>query len=116
MRALTDDALRATTTVEVIQEFAHMRARRTGRGEAAHLAEQFQILLSPLVEMTGADLASGLEIWQSTPRLGAFDAVLAAVALHRPTALVSADQAFALVDDLDHIPLDDTTMSRLRAD
>lgn len=116
MRALTDDALRATTTVEVVQEFAHVRARRSGRAEAAHLAEQFQMLLSPLVEVSAADLVSGLRIWQTVPRLGAFDAVLAAAARHHSMPLVSADQAFATVEELAHIPLDGITMTRLHTD
>ncbi|MDR0592518.1 MAG: type II toxin-antitoxin system VapC family toxin [Bifidobacteriaceae bacterium] len=95
----------ATTTVEVLQEFTHVRSRRRSRQDAADLAEHYAALLSPLVEVGAADLAAGLQIYRSAPDLGCFDAVLAAVALRRDhiTALVSADQAFAAVPGLRHI-------------
>jgi uncharacterized protein len=44
--------LAATTTVEVIQEFAHVRARRRGRLDARALALEFVHLLSPLIQPT----------------------------------------------------------------
>ncbi len=114
--ALGRDAFRATTTVEVLQEFAYVRARRSGRDEATGLAELFQTLLSPLTVASETDLASGLKIWQATPPLGAFDAVLAATARAHTASLLSADRAFSLVPGLDHVLLDDTSVSRLGAD
>jgi len=48
-----------------------------------------------------ADLDAGLSLFQQHPELGAFNAVLAAVALaHGADALVSADGVFASVPDL----------------
>ena len=90
--AIGDGLVAATTTVEVVQEFAHVRARRRGRDDAAALAERFADLLSPLVAVDRDDL-------------GAFDAVLAAVVRHRGhlTAVVSANRAFRGIPGLVHL-------------
>jgi len=92
----------ATTTVEVIQEFVHVRARRRGRDDAHDVGEQFIDLLSPLISPDAADLRRGLALFRSIRDLDAFDAVLAAVVLRRDhlTALASADRAFAAVTGL----------------
>lgn len=94
--------LAATTTVEVIQEFAHVRARRRSRADARAAAMHFVDLLSPLVEPGGDDLISGLALFERHPSLGAFDGVLAATVLNRGqlTGLMSADRAFADVEGL----------------
>jgi PIN domain len=60
----------------------------------------YSFALSPIVT-TAADLDAGLSLFEHHPELGAFDAVLAAVALaHGADALVSADGAFASVPEL----------------
>ena len=101
--------LAATTTVEVIQEFAHVRARRRGRADAATLAGQFATLLAPLVVIDADDLRAGLDLWSTAEGIGAFDAVLAAAVLRRPhvTSLVSADAGFADVVGLRHLTPED---------
>ena len=92
-----------TTTVEVIQEFAHIRARRFPRREAAATARNFARILSPLLAVDSAVLERGLTLFERHP-LGAFDAVLAAAALgHEADVLVSADSAFASVPRLRHV-------------
>lgn len=92
---------RASTTPEVIQEFAHIYARRRSRREAASLGQRYVGLLSPLLIVEGADLTEGLRIFERHPGLGAFDAVLAAVALGRKAeALVSADRGLAGIKGL----------------
>lgn len=94
----------ATSTPEVIQEFAHARARRYGRSEAVALAREFAGLLSPLLVEQEEHLRPGLALYERHPGLGAFDAVLASVALaHGARALVSADRAFAGIDGLNHV-------------
>lgn len=99
--------LRATTTVEVVQEFVHVRSRRRSRGDAADLGRRFATLLAPLISAGPRELDAGLELFETTERLGAFDAVLAASAMaHGATALVSADAAFAGVRGVTLIPLD----------
>jgi uncharacterized protein len=109
-RALVDaigtGIVTATTTVEAIQEFAHVRARRRDRRDAAALGRAYAGLLSPLLELGEDDLRSGLRLFERHDRVGAFDAVLAAAVLRRElTALVSADRSFAAVRRLPFVDL-----------
>jgi predicted nucleic acid-binding protein len=101
--AIADGQLAATTTVEVIQEFTHVRAKRRGRTDATGLANDYAELLTPLLTATAADLRAGLELFRRIDRLGAFDAVLAAATLGSPATLVSADTAFAGIPELTHV-------------
>jgi predicted nucleic acid-binding protein len=102
--AIERGAVAATTTAEVIQEFAHVRARRRDRPEAAALAGDFADLLAPLLLVSQERLRAGLGLFERVPELGSFDAVLAAAALDvGADALVSADRAFASVRGLRHI-------------
>jgi hypothetical protein len=104
VRAAGTGRIRATTTVEVIQEFAHVHGRRRERTLVARRARDYAELLAPLLVVDSSDLERGLDLWAETPALGAFDAVLAAVARDRSAvALVSADSAFAAVADLRHV-------------
>lgn len=90
--------LRATTTVEVLQEFVHVRSRRRDRADAAALARDFAGLLSPLLQPGADDLADGLDLYTRHGELGPFDAVLAATArAGGAAALVSADRSFAVL-------------------
>jgi len=101
--AIADGRLAATTTVEVIQEFAHVRASRRGRADAAGVADDFVELLTPLLGVTAADLRAGLGLFRRVEGLGAFDAVLAAAVLSSGATLVSADTAFADIAELTHV-------------
>ena len=110
------DGLPATTTPEVIQEFAHVAARRRSREQAASWAAAYVDLLSPLAVVGEQELASGLRLFESVEQLGAFDAVLAATALeHEVDALVSADVAFDAVPKLRFVALDSTGLEALLA-
>ncbi len=94
----------ATTTIEVIQEFCHVRARRRDRTDAAALARSYADLFSPLVVVDHDDLRGGLDLFERMDGLGAFDALLAATAQRRgAAALISADVAFARVVDPHHL-------------
>ena len=95
-----EGALRASTTIEVIQELAHVRSRRTSRTEAASVARAFAAGLGPLVQVDEDDLVEGLSLYARDQSLGAFDAVLAATALRRGWTLGSADRAFRAVPGL----------------
>lgn len=103
LEGVRDGRVRACTTVEVVQEFTHVRSRRRARSEAVARAREYALGLSPLVLPDDDDLARGLDIFETTDRLGPFDAVLAAAALRRSWALASADQAFGDVDGLLHV-------------
>jgi predicted nucleic acid-binding protein len=76
--AIAGGRLAATTTVEAIQEFAHVRAQRRGRFDAAGLAEDYVELLAPLLAVTAEDRGAGLALFARSEGLGALDAVLAA--------------------------------------
>lgn len=95
--------LDATTTVEVVQEFAHVHGRRgRTRSEAVARARDVRQMLRPLLRPDEDDLDDGLTIYEAG-RVGCFDAVLAATARRLGATLVSADGAFATVDGLDHL-------------
>ena len=89
----------------MVQEFAHARARRRGRaGTAGSLARQAAATLHPLLATSRSALDHGLALFERHERLGAFDAVLAAVALeHGAEALVSADAGFTGIRGLRHV-------------
>lgn len=95
-------AVDASTTVWVIHELVHVRARRVDRADAIEQARQTHMLLRPLLQSTEDDLQHGLQMFGKY-RLGAFDAVLAATAMRERATLVSADTAFADVDGLRHL-------------
>lgn len=111
--AIGDGRIVATTTVEVLQEFAYVRARRRSRVDAAYLAHRYADLLAPLLPVNAADLSIGLGLWQGHQGLGSFDAVLAAAAMRTGATLVSADRAFARVRGLSHVVPDKRGVRRL---
>ncbi len=113
--AIAEERIEATTTVEVIQEFVHVRARRRDRSDAAALGRHYAELLSPLVGVTGDLLQRGLMLFEATPRLGAFDAVLVVTAEAAGAVLVSADAAFAALPEISHIVPDTAGIAGLLA-
>ncbi len=115
--AVAGGEIEAVTTAEVIQEFVHVRARRRPRRDAAALGRDYADLLSPLLAVTQEHVREGLVLFEGTPQLGAFDAVLAATATASGArALVSADTAFAAVPDLPHVTPDAAGVEALRRD
>lgn len=105
------------TTVEVVQEFAHLRARTRDRHDAARLARSLVEGLRPLLVVTEQDLDDGLRLFEETADLGPFDCVLAATARNRGAeALVAADRAFGAVSGLLHVdPSDPAALAVLSA-
>lgn len=100
LTAHRDGLIQAATTVEVVQEFAHVRARRRSRVDAVRVARAYARAF-PLLVVAADDLDRGLAIFERQPALGAFDSVLAAVALNRGAeALISADRGFGQVAGL----------------
>lgn len=103
--AIAAGQISATTTVEVLQEFTHVRARRRGREDAARLARDYLDVLAPLLVVGEDDLQEGLRLYARSDRLGAFDAVLASTAGRvDAAAVVSADAAFDQADIARVIP------------
>jgi predicted nucleic acid-binding protein len=112
--AIAQGELEATTTVEVLQEFVHVRAQRRARSDAVALGNDYADLLAPLLMVEDEHLRRGLSLFEHNERLGAFDAVLAATALDTDaSALVSADGAFASVRGLPHVIPDEPGVDRL---
>lgn len=118
VRLVGEGVVAATTTVEVVQEFVHVRARLRGRADAADRARELIALFAPLVRPDHHDLERGLALFAADERLGAFDAVLAAVAIRdeRIRAIASADRVF---DDVPGVELLDPAaqafLERVRA-
>ena len=111
---IAEGQLEATTTPEAIQEFAHIFARRRGRRAAVERATEYAVLLAPLRLSEPEHLEAGLQLWADNEQLGAFDAVLAAVALDTQSAtIVSADRAFASVPGITHVFPDDAGVASL---
>jgi predicted nucleic acid-binding protein len=107
IEAIGGGAIRATTSIEAIQEFVHVRARRRDREDAAELGRDYAALLSPLLVVDGESLNRGLALFERIEGLGAFDAVLAAAAIAGgATALVSADNGFDDVPGLTRVAPD----------
>ncbi len=104
MEAVTNKAIEATTTPEVIQEFTHVRSRRISRAVAVGEAQDLIGALGPLLTVDAASLTLGLRIFEQTSGIGSFDAVLAAAVITLSAdALVSADRAFGRVKGLTHL-------------
>jgi uncharacterized protein len=102
--AIADGEVLATTTIEVIQEFTHVRGRRRDRKDAAELARDYIELLSPLLIVEEPDLREGLRLFEEHTGIGAFGAVLAAAAHAAGAgALVSADAGFAAMTSIRHV-------------
>lgn len=101
--AAEEQRVDARTTVEVLQEFVHVRARRRQRDDAVARGRSYLELFGPLLPSDEAHVRAGLLLYQSTPRIGMFDAVLAAVAMRAGATLVSADLGFASVKGLAHV-------------
>jgi predicted nucleic acid-binding protein len=113
LEAHGDGRLDLATTVEVLQEFTHVRARRRARDDAVRLTRLFAEALT-VIETSPEDLERGLDLFLNHDELGAFDAVLAGVAMRRDgEALVSADRAFAVVPGLRYVDPASTALGRL---
>ena len=107
----------AVTTVEAIQEFVHVRARRRDRRDATSLGQAYADLLAPLLPVGVDELRAGLTLFSGTPGVGAFDAVLAAATMASGAdALVSADRGFDAVPGLPYVfPDAESVAALLRA-
>ena len=105
---------RMTTTAAVIQEFVHVRQRRRSRADAVALGRAYLDLLSPLLDVPDLVVGDALDLMVEHPRLGAFDAALAAAATRaRCTALVATDKAFSELRDCPVVVPDDGGVDRL---
>ncbi len=116
LELVRDGLVQVGTTVEVVQEFAHVRSRRRPRTEAAERAREYARGFAPLLQPEEEDLFAGLKLFEVSGDLGPFDAVLAAAARRRGWALASADRSFGQVDGLAYLdPSSPTFLNQIRA-
>jgi hypothetical protein len=114
IEAIAESRVEATTSVEVLQEFVHVRARRRDRHDAAVRGRELLRLLGPLIGPGDAELGVAMGLFEQYDGLGMFDAVLAATAiLMGADALISADRAFAAIRGLNHFDLAGPEVQRL---
>ncbi|MGI8946257.1 MAG: type II toxin-antitoxin system VapC family toxin [Thermoleophilaceae bacterium] len=101
--------LRGEASADLLQELAHQRFRRTGDRDQAVETAKAVAALCRLHELRPRDAVRGLELYRSHERLGARDAVFAAVALGREIgAILSTDRAFDVVAGLERVDPADT--------
>ena len=105
LRDVAENRVKATTTPEVLQEYAHVRGKRLDRPSALLQAERFAGLLAPLTVVSERDVLEGLRLWSASPAVGAFDAVVAAVAVARGWSVISSDRGFAQIEGLSWVDL-----------
>lgn len=113
--AIRDGHVMATTTPQVVQEFAHVRARRRGRADARRLGIEYTDLLSPLLAVDEDGLRAGLDLFGAAGRPGAFDSLVAAAGLANHATVVSADVAFGDIPGLRHVVPDEAGVAKLLA-
>jgi predicted nucleic acid-binding protein len=101
----TDGHLHGEASVELLQEFVHVRWRRRGyRQQAVREAADIAVVLSALHDLTEADLRRALGLFEKTESLTMRDAIHAATALNRGVELiVSPDSHFDEVAGLTRI-------------
>jgi len=111
-RAIVDRArlrfLSAAVSADLLQEFVHYRARRTGdRADAVRQAGEIPSFCRVL-DVTLADARAALDLFAKHKRLDARDAVFAAAALARDIGhILSPDRAFDDVPGLVRVdPMD----------
>lgn len=100
--------LNGEASIEMLQEFAHVRLRRTGEPRRAQQETRAVTALCSPHPVQRADLDRALELIVSVPTLDMRDAVHAASALNRGIpAILATDRAFEDVADLERIdPVD----------
>ncbi len=107
--------LSGLVSADLLQEFVHQRARRTGDRAKAVVDAQAIPVSCEVLDVTLAVATRALELFASHSRLDARDAVFAAVALeHGVTHVVSPDGAFDAVSGLTRVdPLDADAVAAL---
>lgn len=99
-----EGALLPEASVELLQEFLHIRSRRTGDRAGAALATRWVADLVRLHPLERSDALRATELFAHHAGLDALDAMHAATCLNRQIpVIVSADRAFDAVADLQRL-------------
>jgi predicted nucleic acid-binding protein len=108
---------RGEASADLVQEIVHHRFRRTRDRRRAVREARDVARACHLHEVRAEDVLRGLDLYAASERLGARDAVFAAVALNRGIpAILSPDRAFDDIAGLVRIdPADGEAVERLYA-
>jgi predicted nucleic acid-binding protein len=79
---LATGALEGEVSTDLVQEFLHLRFRRTGDRHAAAAAAKHIAILVALHDVTASELTRSLVLFERHEQLGARDAMFAAIALN----------------------------------
>ncbi|MEX2448804.1 MAG: type II toxin-antitoxin system VapC family toxin [Solirubrobacterales bacterium] len=107
--------LQGEASVDLLQELAHQRARRTGDRRDAAKAARSVAKLAWWHSVEPADVQRGIDLFETHESLDAQDAVFAALAINRGIdAILATDRAFDGVDGLERIdPADEKGVAAL---
>lgn len=104
MQLASEGALHGEASVELVQEFLHVRHRRTGNRASAASEARWVAALCTLLPVDLPDLTLAVSLFESVDGLGPRDAVRAATALNQGIdAFLTADTAFDGVPGLERI-------------
>lgn len=102
--ALAEQRIAGETSVEIVQEFVHVRRRRGDSGDATQRAREILAWDLPLHDFDVDDLERALQLLDRYESLPGRDAVHAATALNRGIdCILSTDAHFDLIHDLTRI-------------
>lgn len=104
-RGVSAASLVRATIDEVLRDFAHVRAPRRERQDAAALTAEFATLLPPQLSPDTDTLAQGSRVFHERTRGGASDAAPTLVAMRREhlAGRLSADRTFTGIPGLRHL-------------
>jgi uncharacterized protein len=117
MRRAAAGDLQGEASGDLLQEFMHQRARRTGDRRGAAIAARNVAKLAWWHPVEPNDVQRGIDLFEAHADLDARDAVFAALAINRGIdAILSTDHAFDKIDDLERIdPADERAVASLIA-
>jgi predicted nucleic acid-binding protein len=107
--------LQGEASVDLLQEFTHQRARRTGDRQSAAKAARSVAKLAWWHPVEPNDVHRGIDLFETHESLDAQDAVYAALAINRGIdAILATDHAFDEIDGLERIdPADERAVAEL---
>lgn len=107
--------LQGEASVDLLQEFTHQRARRTGDRRGAAKAARSVAKLAWWHPVEPNDVQRGIDLFETHESLDAQDAVFAALAINRGIdAILATDRAFDGIDGLERIdPADERAVATL---
>lgn len=107
--------LQGEASADLLQEFTHQRARRTGDRLGAAKAARSVAALAWWHPVEPHDVQRGIDLFETHNELSTRDAVFAALAINRGIdAILTTDRAFDEVDRLERIdPTDEHAVASL---